>query len=151
MAWDRPKMGRVPNAGPWLPYFVISRSSFRLVLQQEALKSLYWFWQKSSQVGGCVAVCARACGCACTCGSQGGVAELELVQRAYKPQGANTHQQSLPHTYKYSLKIYIYIYFINNKRYLASAQTRCQMYSIGLGTITCPRTVHEKEHALLNT
>lgn len=51
-------------------------------------------------MGGCV--------CACVCflrggggGSQGGAAEPELSQCAYKPQGANTHQQILPHTYKY--------------------------------------------------
>lgn len=59
--------GARPKRRALAAIFVIPCSSFRLVLQQEALKSLYWFWQKSSRVGGCVSVRARVCVVVCVC------------------------------------------------------------------------------------
>lgn len=47
---------RPKRRAPGCHIFVIPRSSFRLAQPQEALKSLYRFWQKSSRVGGCVYV-----------------------------------------------------------------------------------------------
>lgn len=49
--------------------------------------------------------------CVCVWGSQVGVAELELSQCMYKPQGANTHEQTV---YKYTHMLTKYK--LNNKK-----------------------------------
>lgn len=55
--------GARPKCWTLASTFVIPCPSFRTIQQQETLKSLYWFWQKCSWVGGCVPMCARVCVC----------------------------------------------------------------------------------------
>lgn len=114
--WTEQKNGARPKRQALTATVVILRSSFRLVLWQETLKSscIDSGKKEPSRVGRCILVCARACGCAFSCGSRGGVAALALAHVLMK-HCTKTRQQILakiktltPSTH--AEKTYIHIY-----------------------------------------
>lgn len=131
-------MGHVPNAALWLPY---TRSHAPV---SDSYNSKRHRRKKSIDSGKSLQEWEDVFQCVCVCAPVGqgvGAPELELFM--CKPQGANTHQQTLPHTHQTSKNMNTLKKKKKKANNLASAQRCCQKYGIG------PHAVPE-ERALLH-